>query len=102
MVVGGDCDDDEGEGDEGLGFDIEIYSWNERLEVSVELEIESSGHLAHNLLRYGSWGEPCACILWYREKRGERLEIYSEGISPCSRTVFQTCNTALSTIERKI
>ena len=37
-------------------------------------------------------GKPCACILWYREKRGERLEIYTEGISPCSRTVYQTCN----------
>ena len=34
MVVG-DCDDNEREGDEGLGFDIEIFSWNERLEVSV-------------------------------------------------------------------
>jgi hypothetical protein len=21
------------------------------------------------VLRYGSWGEPCACILWYREER---------------------------------
>ena len=30
-----------------------------------------------SLLRYGCWGEPCACILWYRETReGERLEIY--------------------------
>jgi len=27
------------------------------------------------------------------EKReGERLEIYTGGISPCSRTVYQTCN----------
>jgi len=89
MVVGGDCDGNEGEGDddadhEGLGFDIEILSWNERFKVLVE--IESSGHRAHNLLRYGSWGELCACILWYREERrkGERLEIYGRDISPCS------------------
>jgi hypothetical protein len=27
------------------------------------------------------------------EKReGERLEIYTGGIGPCSRTVYQTCN----------
>jgi hypothetical protein len=27
------------------------------------------------------------------EKReGERLEIYTGGICPCSRTVYQTCN----------
>jgi len=39
MVVGGACDNNEGEGDEGLGFDIEIFSWNKRFEVSVEIEI---------------------------------------------------------------
>jgi hypothetical protein len=45
------------------------------------------------VLRYGSWREPCACILWYREKgEGESLEIYTGGICPCSsRTVYQTC-----------
>jgi hypothetical protein len=95
MVVGGDCDDNEGqgddnednegdngEGDEGdnddgderLGFDIEIFSWNERFKVVAE--IESSGHRAHNLLRYGSWGEPCACILWYREERRRKSIVW--------------------------
>ena len=29
------------------------------------------------LLQYGSWGEPCACILWYREERRRKTrDIY--------------------------
>jgi hypothetical protein len=29
------------------------------------------------LLRYGSWGERCACILWYREERRRKTrDIY--------------------------
>jgi len=30
-----------------------------------------------SVLRYGSWGEPCACILWYREERRRKTrDIY--------------------------
>jgi hypothetical protein len=60
-VVGGDRGIDEGnndEGDEGdndesnerLGLDITRFSCNERSKVLIELDIESSGHRAHNLL----------------------------------------------------
>jgi len=32
-------------------------------------------------------------VFYGTEKReGERLEIYTGGISPCSSTVYQTCN----------
>jgi hypothetical protein len=32
-------------------------------------------------------------VFYGTEKReGERLEIYTGGISPCSKTVYQTCN----------
>jgi hypothetical protein len=27
-----------------------------------------------------------------RKREGERLEIYTGGIGPCSRAVYQTCN----------
>jgi hypothetical protein len=38
-------------------------------------------------------GENRVHVFYGTEKReGERLEIYTEGISPCSRTVYQTCN----------
>jgi len=38
-------------------------------------------------------GENRVRVFYGTEKReGERLEMYTEGISPCSRTVYQTCN----------
>ena len=38
-------------------------------------------------------GENRVRVFYGTEKiEGERLEIYTEGISPCSRTVYQTCN----------
>jgi len=56
------------------------------------------------LLRYGSWGEPCACILWYREERRRKTrDIYRRHQplqqSPCIRSVTYlrhkyTCNNS--------
>jgi len=38
-------------------------------------------------------GENRVRVFYGTEKReGERLEIYTGGIGPCSRTVYQTCN----------
>jgi len=37
-------------------------------------------------------GENRVCVFCGTEKReGERLEIYTGGIGPCSCTVYQTC-----------
>ena len=39
------------------------------------------------LLRYGSWGEPCACILWYREERRRKTrDIWTRRQPPCIRS----------------
>jgi hypothetical protein len=37
-------------------------------------------------------GENRVRVFYGTEKRGEKLEIYTEGISPCRRAVYQTCN----------
>jgi hypothetical protein len=38
-------------------------------------------------------GENRVRVFYGTEKReGERLEIYTGGIGPCSSTVYQTCN----------
>jgi hypothetical protein len=56
---------------------ISWYSHHLHTRHQTVLRLTIQVHMQQLVLRYGSWGEPCACILWYREeKRRKTRDIY--------------------------
>jgi len=75
---------------------IQAFSPRNRI-TQVNQEVTKPSKVTNRLLRYGSWGEPCACILWYREERRRKTrDIWMRHQPPQQRPCIRSLTSCTS------